>query len=68
MTAGMGYHRSSGSSTATETKAPAERFEYDDRNHSMAPSTRKFSTSAADLIRRNASGESCDSKHSVARD
>lgn len=53
----MGYDGQSGSSTTTEMKAPYEQFEYDDRNHSIAPSTRKLSTSAADLMRRNASGE-----------
>ncbi len=34
-----------------------EPMEYDERNHSIAPSTRKLSLNAADLMRRNASAK-----------
>ena len=56
------FERWSGSSTATETKAPHEHFEYDDANHSTIPTGRKLSTNSADLMRRNASGEHLRSK------
>ena len=48
-------------------KAPVRQFEYDDRNHSIAPLNRKHSTSAADLMRRNARGKPCVSNYNNGR-
>lgn len=50
----MGYDSSV---LSPQTEAPLESIEYDERNHSIAPSTRKPSTSAAELMRRNASAK-----------
>ncbi len=54
----MGFDRLSGSSaTNPEMKTHVEPMEYDERNHSIAPSTRNLSSNAADLMRRNASAK-----------
>ena len=54
----MAFDRSSGSSaTSPEIKTNFEPIEFDDKNHSNTPSTRKLSLSAADRVRRNASAK-----------
>lgn len=54
----MALDRWSGSSaTSPEMKTRFEPMEYDERNYSIAPSTRKFSLNAADLMRRNTSAK-----------
>ena len=54
----MGLDRSSGSSaTSPETKTHSDPMEYDEKNHGIAPSDRKLSHNAADLMRRNASAK-----------
>ena len=54
----MGFDRLSGSpTTSPEMKTHSEPIEYDERTHSIAPSTRKLSLNAADVMRRNASAK-----------
>ncbi|CAD6585607.1 MAG: hypothetical protein ASARMPRED_002206 [Alectoria sarmentosa] len=54
----MVLHRWSGSSAPSpEMKTGFEPMEYDERNYSIAPSTRKFSLNTADLMRRNTSAK-----------
>ena len=54
----MGLDPCSGSSaTSPGVKRHLEPREYDEGNHSIAPSNRKLSLNAADLMRRNASAK-----------
>ena len=54
----MGFDRfSSSPTTSSEMNTQSQQMEYDERNHSIAPSARKISLNAADLMRRNASAK-----------